>query len=85
MNRVRIVPAWTTYLPHILAIALSWALVMTMDYADAAAQAEAQAQEMSQQMVACLRGEWQGTAADGVQIKCYPAEAFDPATQRSGS
>jgi len=85
MNKMRIVPAWQTYLPHILIIACMWLLAMSMDYADAAASAEAQAQDMSAAMAACLRGEWQGTASDGVQIKCYPAETFNPATQRSGS
>ena len=40
MNRVRIVPAWQTYLPHILVIICLWLLAMNMDYADEAAQAE---------------------------------------------
>lgn len=77
MNELRIVPRWTTYLPHVMAIALGWALVMSMDYADAAATAEAQAQEMSAAMASCLNGTYRATSESCTQIGCMPAVTFE--------
>jgi len=77
MNRVRIVPAWQTYLPHILVIICLWLLAMNMDYADEAAQAEQKAASMSQQMAECLNGRWRGVTPSGEQIGCMPAQTFN--------
>ena len=77
MNKMRIVPAWQTYVPHILIIALLWSLAMTMDYAEEAAEAQASAASMTQQMAACLNGEWRGISADGTQIGCMPAQTYN--------
>jgi uncharacterized membrane protein YfbV (UPF0208 family) len=55
------------YVPHILAIALLWSLVMTMDYYD-------QAQSYSEQLSQCLNGTWRGVTPSGAQIACWPAE-----------
>jgi phage/plasmid primase-like uncharacterized protein len=78
MTELRIVPRWTTYLPHILLIALLWMTAMTMDYHDEVAQAEEQAQQMSRQMAECLSGTWRGITPSGEQIGCLPAETFKP-------
>ena len=83
IRQMRVVERRQTYWPHLLAIACLMLLAMTMDYHDQATAAKASAADMSAQMSACLRGEWKGTSADGVQIKCYEAEAFDPKTQKS--
>ena len=82
MNNLRIVPAWQTYLPHILIIALLWSIAMTMDYHEEAAQAEMQAEQMSRQMAECLNGQWRGITPSGEQIGCMPAQTFNQ-TQES--
>jgi hypothetical protein len=85
MKKMRIVPAWQTYLPHILLIALMWSIAMTMDYHDEAAQAEQSAQQMSRQMAECLNGQWRGVTPSGEQIGCMPAETFKPEHRSSKS
>ena len=82
MNNLRIVPAWQTYLPHILIIALLWSIAMTMDYHEEAAQAEMQAEQMSRQMAECLNGQWRGITPSGEQIGCMPAQTFNQTQER---
>ena len=83
MTELRIVPRWTTYLPHILLIALLWSIAMTMDYHDEVAQAEEQAQQMSRQMAECLTGTYRATASDGVKIAWLTGITFNPETEKS--
>lgn len=78
MNKMRVVPEWQTYLPHILIIGLMWAVAMTLDYHEEAERAQDSAQQMSAQMAACLRGEWRGITSSGEQIACLPAETYHP-------
>jgi hypothetical protein len=73
---MRIIERRRTYLPHIVAIGLLWAIAMTLDYHDQASEAQAQSAAMSAQMAACLRGEWRGRTENGEQIGCMPAETF---------
>ena len=53
---LRVTESRWRYAPHLLAIALLWAIAMTMDYRDQAETAQEQAQQMSAQMASCLRG-----------------------------
>ena len=84
MNEMRIVPKWQTYIPHILAIALGWALAMTMDYADEAAEAQQQALRASNDFASCLRGEWRYKSPSGDEFGCYPVELLS-SNERIGS
>lgn len=75
---VRVVDKRTTYLPHLLAVALLWALAMTLDYHDQAAAAHERAERIDREFTACLRGQWRAVTEQGVEIGCMPVERNEP-------
>jgi hypothetical protein len=77
MNKMRVVPEWQTYLPHVLAIALLIAVSHTMAYYDEMEDAKEQAHEMSAAMASCLNGTYRATSESGTQIGCMPAVTFE--------
>jgi hypothetical protein len=68
-----------SYLPHLLAIGLLWALVMTMEYHDQAAAEADRAERMTAMMADCLNGKWVGITPSGERIGCMPAETLTTA------
>lgn len=75
---LRVTESRWRYAPHLLAIALLWAIAMTMDYHDQADRANARAEQMAEQMARCLNGTWRGVTPSGEQIACMPAETYNP-------
>lgn len=75
---LRVVERRKTYVPHLLAIGLLWALAMSMEYADETALANERADSMTSQFADCLNGTWRGITPSGEQIACLPAESLKP-------
>lgn len=80
---LRVVETRQTYLPHLLAIACLWLLAMSMDYADAAAQAHQRATRINAEHTACLQGKWRAVTAQGVELGCLPVQINPPPRQPS--
>jgi hypothetical protein len=87
-----IVPKHTTYYPHIAAIVVLWAGVMTMTYHDQAAverertaEQAARADRIDQKFTACLKGTYRAKTEEGGEIACWPAEIVLPHEKRKES
>lgn len=79
---VRVVEARQTYITHLLAVALLWALAMTFDYRDQAAVAEARAERIDAEFTDCLKGKWREVTEQGVELGCMPVEQNIKLTRR---
>ena len=66
-----------------LACALTYGGIAYVD--DLEAREQIMAERWSGQFAQCLNGTWRGVSEDGVQIACMPAEAFDPAKDKSST
>jgi len=80
---VRVTESRWAYIPHLLAIALCWALAMTLDYHDQAAEANERAARIDREFTACLRGEWRAVTEQGVELGCWPVERNEPLRRKS--
>lgn len=70
---VTVVPTLKTYIPHLLVIALLWALAMTVDFYDQAIVAEEEQAHAVGQLLDCMNGTARWSAEDGTEIGCMPA------------
>lgn len=70
---VTVVPTLKTYIPHLLLIALLWALAMTVDFYDQAIVAEEEQAHAVGQLLDCMNGTARWESEDGYDIACMKA------------
>ena len=71
---VKVVESRKNYIAHLLAVALLWSLVMTLDYHAQVADANERAESMTSQMAECLNGTCRGVDNEGTYVGCLKAE-----------